>query len=267
MPELQGFAPPYTTTGRSALIPDPPWFYSGDLLTVEYRTDPEKVRAILPADVELAPEDPGAVAMIWADWQSCSGSFEELLDPARSQYKEAFAVVRCQYEGVTYSRCVLIWVTSDFAIARGVHQGYPKKLGSIHQTRPMPYGRGAPRVEVGGRFGATLAAYVHRLAQAVVTLTGPSETNGFVNALPMLHHRQVRPIERGAGGWALDEVLTMSGVGFEAGPAWAASVDDFQLWDSPWDEPQSLLPVREIIGGFYRQVGTSWDGGTTLAHR
>jgi hypothetical protein len=77
----------------------------------------------------------------------------------------------------------------------------------------------------------------------------------------------VRPIERGAEGWALDEVLTMSGVGFEAGPAWAASVDDFQLWDSPWDEPQSLLPVREIIGGYYRQVGTSWDGGTTLAHR
>jgi hypothetical protein len=69
---------------------------------------------------------------------------------------------------VTYSRCVLIWVTSDFAIARGVHQGYPKKLGSIHQTRPMPYGLGAPRVDAGGRFGATLAAYDHRLAQAVI---------------------------------------------------------------------------------------------------
>jgi hypothetical protein len=267
VPELQGFAPPYTPSGRSALIPDPPWFYSGDLLTVEYRTDPANVRAILPADVGLAPEDPGAVAMIWADWQSCSGSFEELLDPARSQYKEAFAVVRCEYEGVTYSRCVLIWVTSDFAIARGVHQGYPKKLGSIHQTRPMPYGQGAPRVEVGGRFGATLAAYDHRLAQAAITITGPSETNGFVNALPMLHHRQVRPIERGAEGWALDEVLTMSGAGFEAGPAWQGQVDDFRLWDSPWDELHSLLPVQEIIGGYYRQVGTSWNGGTTLAHR
>jgi hypothetical protein len=204
--------------------------------------------------------------MIWADWQSCSGSFEELLDPARSQYKEAFAVVRCQYEGVTYSRCVLIWVTSDFAIARGVHQGYPKKLGSIHQTRPMPYGRGAPRVEAGGRFGATLAAYDHRLAQAVITITGPSETNGFVNGHPMLHHRQVRPIETGTAGWALDEVVTMSGVDFEGGPSWAGDAE-LTLFDSPWDEPASLLPVREIIGGYYRQVGTSWNGGTTLAHR
>ncbi len=67
MPELKGFAPPYTVSGRSALIPNPPWYYSGDLLTVEYRTDVEKVRALLPADVELAPEDPGAVAFIWAD--------------------------------------------------------------------------------------------------------------------------------------------------------------------------------------------------------
>jgi acetoacetate decarboxylase len=265
VPELKGFAPPYTLTGRSALIPDPPWFYSGDLLTVEYRTDVDKVRAILPEDVDLADEDPAAVAFIWADWQSCSSGGQELLDPARSQYKEAFAVVRCSYQGRTYSRCVLIWVTTDFAIARGIHQGYPKKLGSIHQTRPMPYGKGAPRIEAGGRFGASLAAYDHRLAQASITLTERSETNGFVNALPMVHHRQVRAIERG-GGWALDEVVTMSGYDADLGPAWQGDAE-LELADSPWDEPASLLPVREVIRGYYRQVGVSWDGGTTLARR
>ena len=106
MAELRGFAPPYTVSGRSALIPDPPWYYSGDLLTVEYRTDPERVRALLPDDVDLAEDDPGAVAMIWADWQSCSDSFAELLDPSRSQYKEAFAVVRCRYRGRRATRGV-----------------------------------------------------------------------------------------------------------------------------------------------------------------
>jgi acetoacetate decarboxylase len=265
VPELRGFAPPFTATGRTALVPPPPWHYSGDLLTVEYRTDPQRVRALLPDDVELAPEDPGAVALIWADWQSCSDGLEELLDPARSQYKEAFAVVRCAYQGTTYSRCVLIWVTTDFAIARGIHQGYPKKLGSIHMTRPMPYGKAAPRVDVGGRFGASLAAYDHRLATARITITGRSESNGFVNALPMLHHRQVRGIERGAG-WALDEVVTMGGYDADLGPAWEADAE-LELHDSPWDELASGLPVHEIIGGYYRQVGVSWNGGTTLAHR
>jgi acetoacetate decarboxylase len=42
---------------------------------------------------------------------------------------------------------------------------------------------------------------------------------------------------------------------------------ELELFDSPWDEVASALPVREIISGYYRQVGTSWDGGATLAHR
>ncbi len=265
MPELEGFAPPFTATGRSALVPAPPWHYSGDLLTVEYRTDPANVRSVLPDELELAPDDPGAVAMIWADWQSCSDSFEELLDPVRSQYKEAFVVVRCRFEGTTYSRCVFIWVTTDFAIARGLHQGYPKKLGSIYQTRPMAHGKAAPRAAVGGRFGASLTASDHRLASARITITGRSETNGFVNALPMLHHRRVRGIQREAG-WALDEIVTMGGYDPDLGPAWSADAE-LELFDSPWDELATALPVDEIISGYYRQLGVSWNGGTTLAQR
>src|SRR6476659_5306955 len=91
--ELQGFFHPQTASGQSSLLPPPPWFYSGDLLTVEYRTDPARVADLLPAPLELAPDDPGAVAFIWADWQSCSSSRDELLDPVRAQYKEAFVVV------------------------------------------------------------------------------------------------------------------------------------------------------------------------------
>lgn len=265
MADLAGFLPPLTPSGRSALVPSPPWHYSGDLLTVEYRTDPDRVAALLPDGVDLAPEEPGAVALIWADWQSCSDGGEELLDPARSQYKEAFAVVRCSHAGVTYSRCALIWVTTDFAIGRGLHQGYPKKLGSIHMTRPMPHGRAAPRVEAGARFGATLAAYDHRLASARITLTRPSETNGFVNALPMLHNRQVRAIERD-GGLVLDELITMGGYDPDLGQSWAADAE-LELADSPWDELASVLPVSEILGGFYRQVGVSWNGGTTVERR
>ena len=148
MTEVKGFFYPRTAGGRSSLIPSPPWYYSGDLLTVEYRTDPARVAELLPAPLELAEEDPGAVALIWADWQSCSGSREELLDPVRAQYKEAFVVVRCSFGGQTYSRCVYIWVDKDFAIGRGIHQGYPKKLGSMWQTRPAPV---RPRCTAGRR--------------------------------------------------------------------------------------------------------------------
>ena len=86
MSPVRGYFHPKTGSGASSLIPSPPWHYSGDLLTVEYRTDPARVRELLPEPLELADEDPGAVALIWADWQSCSQSGAELLDPVLSQY-------------------------------------------------------------------------------------------------------------------------------------------------------------------------------------
>jgi len=265
MTELKGFLAPLTPTGNSAIIPDMPWYYSGTLLTVEYLTDPANVRAILPAELELADEQPGAVALIWADWQSCSESGAELLDPIRSQYLEAFAVVRCKFEGVTYSRCVAIWVTKDFAMARGWFQGYPKKLGSLHVTRIFNRGKASPRLEAGAKLGASISAYDHRLASAIVTLRQPSETNGFVNGHKMIHSRWVPSITPGAGN-SLDQLITMGGVDLDLGPAWSGDAE-LELGDSQWDELKSILPVETILGGYYREVGTTFNGGTLLADK
>jgi acetoacetate decarboxylase len=263
MTDLKGFLAPKTPSGKSAIIPEMPWHYSGTLLTVEYETDPANVRAILPPELELADEQPGAVAIIWADWQSCSDDFEELLDPDRSQYLETFVVVRCKYEGVTYSRCVAIWVTKDFAMARGWFQGYPKKLGSMHATRMYNSGKATPRLEKGAKFGASLSAYDHRLATAKVTLTGPVESNGFVNGHKMLHSRWVPSITPGAGN-SLDQLITMGGVDLDLGQAWGGDAE-LTLSDSQWDELGSLLPVRKILGGYFREVGTTFNGGTLVA--
>ena len=259
---MKGFFYPRTAGGGSSLIPSPPWHYSGDLLTVEYRTDPARVAELLPAPLRLAPEDPGAVALIWADWQSCSSSRAELLDPVRSQYKEAFVVVRCAFEGQIYSRCVYIWVDKDFAIARGLHQGYPKKLGSMWQTRPHPFAQAAPQIGPGGTFGATLAAGDRRLAEAVLTLRSPSTTNGFVNGHPMAHHRFFPGIGKGAPD-AYAELIRSGAASFDGGQAWSGDVG-LRLFESPTEE-LARLEVHEIIGGYYRQVGVVWDGGSTLA--
>ncbi len=262
MADLQGFFYPRTASGQATLIPSPPWYYSGDLLTVEYRTDPARVAELLPEPLTLAEQDPGAVALIWADWQSCSASRAELLDPVRAQYREAFVVVRCAFQGRTYSRCVYIWVDQDFAVARGIHQGYPKKLGSIWQTRPHPFGHAAPAIGPGGTFGATLAAGDRRLAEAVLTLTGESETNGFVNGHPMAHHRILPGIGKDAPD-AHAELIESGAKEVAAGQAWRGDVE-LRLFDSPTEE-LARLAVHEIIGGYYRQVGVVWDGGRTLA--
>jgi acetoacetate decarboxylase len=261
MPEERGFLFPRTPSGRSSIVPAPPWHYSGELLTIEYRTEPDRVRELLPEPLTLEEEDPGAVALLWADWQSCSDGGEELLDPVRSQYKECFVVVRCRYRGETYSRCIYIWVDKDFALVRGYHQGYPKKLGEIWMTRAVTVGRAGPRLEPGGRFGATLTVSGRRLIDAELTLTGASETGGFVNGHPMLHHRLMPRIESD-GRDSLHEIVTMRGTDVELSPAWKGTAT-IRLYEAPTEELAKLEP-KEMIAGYYRSVAMSWRSGTTL---
>lgn len=261
MTELRGIAYPRTPTGAAGILPSPPWHYSGEMLTIEFRTDPASVSELLPAPLALVDEDPGAVALVWADWQSCSDSFEELLDPARAQYKEVFLVVRCQYEGQTYSRAAYIWVDKDFAMARGHIQGYPKKMSEIWMTRPVTRGRAGPRLEPGGRFGATVSTWGRRIAEARFTITGTADRPGFVNSHPMLHTRQMTAIEMD-GRDSLDELVTMRGFDGDVGPVYAGDAE-VVIHENPTEELSRLLPI-EPIAAYYQQVGTSMAGGTTL---
>jgi len=73
---LKGFLFPRTHTGVSSLIPNVPWHYSGDLLTLEYRTNPDRVAELLPDGIELADEDPGAPARVMKDFAEENDEFE-----------------------------------------------------------------------------------------------------------------------------------------------------------------------------------------------
>src|SRR4029453_16068024 len=148
------------------------------------------------------------------------------------------------------------------ALARGWYQGYPKKLGQIWMTRPVTVGRAGPRLEAGGVLAATLAANDRRLADVTLALTGPSETGGFVNALPMLHSRWMPNIDPSAPA-PLDELVTMRSQDVELGPSFAGT-PTVPLSDAPAEELAALEPV-EMIAGYWRQVGATFSGGTALA--
>jgi hypothetical protein len=96
----------------------------------------------------------------------------------------------------------------------------------------------------------------------VLTLREQSETNGFVNAHKMAHHRILPGIGSGAPD-AFSELIESGSSGFEGGQAWTGDAE-LQLFDSPTEE-LSRLTVEEIIGGYYRQVGVVWNGGRSLA--
>jgi acetoacetate decarboxylase len=253
---LAGYSLPLSQTGRSSLVPPPPWHYSGDFLIVEYRTDPEAARAFLPPELE-AGDDLGSAAAIFVDWQSCSESGDELLDPVRAQYKEFFVVLAARYRGEPVTRCPFMWVDKGMPLVRGLIQGFPKKPGSIWMTRPVTVGRAGPRLKAGGRFAATLGANDRRLAEATVTLTGLSADGPTVNSPPLWNTR-LFPVWDEDGEPLLEHVWA-GGRDREISPVWEGEAT-LRFLQSPADELADLVPV-EVGKGFWFSFGYTVDGG------
>ncbi len=256
---LRGYTAPLSPDGRAGIVPPPPWHYSGDFLIVEYLTDPEAVMALLPPELEPA-EDPGAVAAIFADWQSCSNDFHELTDPIQAQYKEFFIVVGCRYQGQPASRCVYIWVDKDFAMYRGWIQGFPKKLGSIHITRAFPVGRATPKIEAGARFGATCTANDRQIARAVVTLQQISETGPTVNNPPMHNTRHFPAYDN--DNPAIFELVKSGGYDREISDIWEGNAE-LTYYPNTLENLQAIAP-HEIIKGYRFSFGYTVHGGEVL---
>jgi acetoacetate decarboxylase len=168
---LKGFNYPLTPKGISTLNPPPPWHYSSDFLYIEFWSDPASVAAILPAGLDADRPANGHAGAFFYDWQF-SGSSDEFLDPARYQYREFFILVDALFEGRPVSYCPYIFVDNDAALARGWTQGYPKRLGSVFQTRYYAAtGKAGPALSEGSRFAGSLSAGGQRLAEGIVTLT------------------------------------------------------------------------------------------------
>jgi hypothetical protein len=170
---LKGFMVPRSPLGQAPITPSPPWHYSGDVLAVEFWAAPEVTASMLPQGLTPDPKSNGHAVAMFIDWQFTAAN-DEYLDPARYQYREAFVLIDAHLGIRPVMFCPFIYVDNDAALARGWTQGFPKKLGSVYQTRThaAPSAAAAP-VQAGGRFGASLSVHGQRLAQARVTLREP----------------------------------------------------------------------------------------------
>ena len=232
---LAGFVPPYTPSGRSALMPAPPWHYAGTVLSVAYdAADPAACASRLPPGFGTVT---GRCVVHACEWQATTDG-TELLDPAYAQYREMIFLIGVERpEGPAFF-CPFIYVDQDIAMARGWLQGWPKKFGSVWMTRShaVPGAASAPR-KAGTRLGATLAAKDRRLAEIVVTLAGAPGEGARLGLLA-------------APAWGLLGEQPSAGTlrpvrarvsALEIGPQ-AAGQAALRLFDSPRDEVALLAP-------------------------
>jgi acetoacetate decarboxylase len=246
---LKGFTVPKSPFGQAALSPPPPWHYSGDVVGVEFWTDPDAAAATLPSGLSLDPKLNGHAVMMFLDWQFTAQN-DEFLDPARYQYREAFVLLDAMYRDTPVMWCPYIYVDNDAALARGWTQGFPKKLGSVFQTRSFAAASpAAAPVASGSRFGASLSAHGERLAEACVTLRKPVE-----NGLSLLSRPTVllRYFPRLAAGYqdkpAVNELAMSITDNLTVAQAWIGEAE-LKLPEAHGEELHALAPCR-VESGF-----------------
>jgi Acetoacetate decarboxylase (ADC) len=241
---LKGFTVPKSPFGQAALTPPPPWHYSSDVVGVEFWTDPKATAATLPNGLSPDPESNGHAVMMFLDWQFTAQD-DEYLDPARYQYREAFILLDAIYRDTPVMWCPYIYVDNDAALARGWTQGFPKKLGSIFQTRTYAAASAAAApVAAGGRFGASLSAHGQCLAQARITLRKPVQ-----NGLSLLRRPTVllRYFPRLSAGYqdqpAVNELAMSITDNLTVAEAWIGE-GELNLPEAHGEELHVLVPNR-----------------------
>jgi hypothetical protein len=246
---LKGFTVPKSPFGQAALAAPPPWHYSGDVVGVEFWTDPDAAAATLPRGLSPDPTSNGRAVMMFLDWQFTAQD-DEFLDPARYQYREAFVLLDAIYRDTPVMWCPYIYVDNDAALARGWTQGFPKKMGSIFQTRSFAAASAAAAPVVpGGRFGASLSAHGERLAEARITLRKPIENGLSLFNRPTVLLRYFPRLATGSQDKpAVDELAMSITDDLTVVNAWAGE-GEIYLPEAKGEELHALAPKR-VESGF-----------------
>ena len=246
---LKGFTVPRSPLGTAALAPPPPWHCAGDVLAVEFWNDPDVSADILPRGIELDARSRGRSVAFFTDCQFTASS-DEYLDPARNQYREFIVLLDATWQGTQIAWCPYAYADNDAAIMRGWIQGYPKKLGVVHQTRSFAAASAASApLANNSRFAGCVSAHGQLLAEACITLRRPVE-----NGLSLLTRPTVllRYFPRLAAGYqdkpAVNELAMSITDNLSVVDAWVGEAE-LNIPEAEGEELYALAPSR-IESGF-----------------
>lgn len=254
---------PLSPGGKASLLDPPPWHYGGEAMHLNFKADPEKVRALLPEPLGMGP-NPGEGAVWFVEWISVSDASLDLsfVNPERSMYRECIVMIRCDFEGEPGYYVPYIWVDNDFTLMRGFIQGFPKKLGRVHITKlhdltPMVGGK-----KGGAKMKGICAAHEERIVEGTLVLKKaiPPEEAPPVKFYLMRHFPDYENPEK-----PLVHDITMSTVtNVAVKDAWTGEAGVYFM-PSLFEEVADLGPVQ-ALEGYTFSIGLTITGGKVL-HR
>jgi enduracididine biosynthesis enzyme MppR len=254
---LRGYTIPLTPGGKSSLVPPPPWHFSGDMIWISYRADPTACRALLPDRLQLT-EAPLNASVSFCDWQWCTDSEEELLQPEVAQFRECLITLDCLCDQEPVARAPIAWVDGVVPLVRGLLQGMPKLWGSVFLSRAYEVGRARSVRAPGGSFAGTLSARGRSLIAGAVRLSGRAESPPPLASQPFVHTRHIP-------GWGPDlpeqcHLVRSRVTGVEFSPVWRGEAE-LAFGDVGGLEVAALAPIELGPGYVFSYAETLMPGG------
>lgn len=267
--ELKGFCHPLSPEGKTQMIGAPPWYFSEDIMMVNFLTDPDAIRRCLPDEFDLSSE-PGLGQVWFSSAVSFSESEKDLVytNPERAYYKECVISVGCSYKGKDALKITYIWVDNDFTLLRGWFQGFPKKLGRIHvgweKRHQYALNKGLGGFGTGTKLKAFLESHGDRLATGTMTLGGKITPEELPVACKtkFLQIQHFPNIEIGSTRPLVNQIAD-SFVDLQFGDIWEATEADLKFTGTEVDELDGLQPL-EITSAYLVNIGIKVHGTKVL---
>jgi acetoacetate decarboxylase len=138
--------------GETSAIDKGPWHYGADYVTVYFHGDPASLKGLVPKPFQVE----GGLCMAYVcEIISVSDSGADMVssEPDRTLHQEAAVGVKCRFrerEGIFFP---VMWVTTEWALLRGLLNGYQKRLADrVSLTRLHPLNPGLKAISPGMRF-------------------------------------------------------------------------------------------------------------------
>ena len=270
--DMKGFSVPFSPNGTAEIVGGLPWDFGVDILSIQYRTNPDEIRKLLPEPLELSKEEPD-VAYVWfGDWQGLWEGDRGMLgvNPERTQYTECLIGVRCSYNGVEGHRVVYIWVDKDFSLTRGWFMGFPKKIGTVHMgTRNRFLHDLNPSMQScgpGSKYAAICESHGERLVTAAINVEEKIGPNGLPKPFGTdLFHTLHFPSAdvNGQGKPLLHQLVQTVSSNTKFGELWKGT-GELEYHPSLFEEHTGIAP-KELLGAYIIPVGFRIEG-TQLIH-
>lgn len=247
------FDHPFVPGDTSAVEPGP-WHYGADYVAVYFESDPGSLRQYVPEPFDV--DDGGCLAYV-CEIVSVSDSKRTMVStkPDRTLYYEAAIGVRSTFgekRGVYFP---VMWVTTEWALMRGLLNGYQKRLADrIAMTRLHPLNPGLPPVGKGSEFSGFCVKGAERTLSVDVKVERNGEPKDLPNFGATFGMRRLPRTDESQGEVAeAVEVIK-----------WNAKVSDVWLGKGSLDTTLELGKFKVIGGAVYRS-GFTISGSRVLA--